>query len=108
MNFGTRDRRITFQAYSTSIGTEGSPVKTWVDTSTQWANFRQESGGETLEHGRVNAVVNAVFNIRHSASFTPDRTMRVVYNSTNLNIIDVRELPGRRRAWDIVTRADAE
>lgn len=102
------DRRITFQAKTETLGSEGSPVITWADTSTNWASYRQESGGEDIQHGRVNAVVNAVFCIRYSANFTPDRTMRVVYNSSNLNIVDVKELPMRLRGWEITTRADAE
>jgi len=108
MDIGKLDRKINFQSYTESLGSEGSPVKTWTTTSTNWASFRQVQGNETIEHGKVNAVVNAVFRIRYSSGFTPDRTMRVVYNSTNLNIVDVNELPGRNRGWEIVTKADAE
>lgn len=113
MNIGKLDRRITFQSLTESLGAEGSPVFTWANASTNWASFEQISGinsaygGEALEHGRVNAVMKAIFKMRYSANFTPDRTMRIVYNSTNLNITDIRELPGRNTGWEITVRVDA-
>ena len=108
MDIGRLDRRITFQTPTESVGSEGSVSRTWADTSTNWASFDQTGGNESIEHGRVNATVRVTFKIRYSSSFTPDRTMRVVYNSTNLQIEDVRELSGRNRGWEIITRADAE
>lgn len=112
MDFGKLDRRITFQSFTETIGSEGSPVRTWADASTNWASFSQMMpswrGGESIEHGAVNATVKGFFRVRYNSSFTPDRTMRIVYNSTNLEIADIRELPGRNQGWEILVRADAE
>lgn len=108
MEVGKLDRRITFQSNVETLGSEGSPQKTWTDCSTNWASYRQENGGEDIQHGRVHPTVMAVFTIRYNPSFTPDRPMRVQYNSTALNIVDIREITGRNRGWEIATRADAE
>lgn len=107
MIIGKMDRRITFQSRTDSVGSEGSNVPTWSDASTNWASYEQLPGGESIEHGRVNATARGVFRIRYSSGFTPDRTMRLTYNSTNLNIVDVREMPGRNRGWEIYTQVDA-
>lgn len=105
MNFGKMDRRVTIQSWSTSRDAEGGAVKSWSTGSQVWAQVLQQGGREMFTHEQVNAEIDTLFRIRYSTSLIPDPQMRVVYNSTNFNIYQVREL-GRGEAWEIMAKVN--
>ena len=65
----------------------------------------QKGGRERFKHEQVTAEVDTLFRIYFNATVVPDRTQRVVYNSTNYNITDVREL-GYGERWEIMAKAE--
>lgn len=106
MHFGKMDRRITIQEFTSARDAEGGVTKSWSTGTQVWAQVVYERGNESLQHEHVNASARVTFTIRQHGGVTPDRTMRVAFNSTNFNIEDIQEI-GRGEGWVLFGRADA-
>ena len=103
MHIGSRDRLITIQSPTNSENSEGTVTKSFSTGTQVWAEVIQFGGREQFKHERVNPEVDTMFRIDY-LDFTPSRKDRVVYNSTNYNIFNVREL-GYANGWEISGRA---
>lgn len=105
MDISKMDRLITIQAPTSTISDEGGATKSWSTGYQVWAEVIQRGGRESFKHQQVISEVDAIFRIFFNATVVPDRTQRVVYNSTNYNIMDVREL-GYGERWEIMAKAE--
>lgn len=105
MHVGSRDRLITIQSPTDSENSEGGVTKSWSTGTQVWAEVIQIGGRELFKHEKVTAEVDTLFRIDY-LEFTPARRDRVVYNSTNYNIYNIREL-GYAEAWEISARAQS-
>jgi SPP1 family predicted phage head-tail adaptor len=104
MDIGKMDRLITIQAPTVTYDSEGSASKSWSTGYQVWGEVIQKGGRETFRHEQVSAEADIIFRIYYNATVIPDRTQRVVYNSTNYNIVDVREL-GYGERWEIMAKS---
>jgi SPP1 family predicted phage head-tail adaptor len=104
MDIGRMDRLITIQTPTITYNTEGSPSKSWSTGYQVWGEVIQKGGREIFRHEQVSAEADTIFRIYYNTTVIPDRTQRVVYNSTNYNIMDVREL-GYGERWEIMAKA---
>ena len=105
MHIGKLDKRITVQPFTVTRDAEGGLGKNWSTGTEVSAQVIYERGSETVMHEKVNANARVIFKFRKHSDFTPDRTMRVVYNSTNHNISDIGEI--EREGWIVYARVDA-
>lgn len=103
MHIGSRDRTITIQSPTSTENSEGTVTKNWSTGTQVWAEVIQYGGRELFRHEKVTPEVDTLFRIDYQ-DFTPSRRDRVVYNSTNYNIFDVREL-GYGQGWEISGKA---
>jgi SPP1 family predicted phage head-tail adaptor len=104
MDIGKMDRLITIQTPTNSLDSEGGVSKSWSTGYQVWAEVIQKGGREAFKHEQVQADVDTIFRIYYNATVIPTRTQRIVYNSTNYNIMDVREL-GYGERWEIMAKA---
>jgi SPP1 family predicted phage head-tail adaptor len=91
MHIGSRDRQITIQSPTGSVDSEGTVTKSWSTGTQVWAEVLQFGGRELFKHEKITPEVDTLFRIDY-LDFTPSRRDRIVYNSTNYNIFNVREL----------------
>ena len=94
---GTLDRRITIQQRTvTEDPVYGTPVETWGDLATVWANVQDvlPSRSETIAEGLSVARRPCRIRIRYRSDVTSD--MRVKYGSRMLRIITMPAEIGRR------------
>lgn len=103
MDIGGMDRLVTIQAPTKTYDSEGSLSMAWSTGYQVWAQVIQKSGLEKFLHDQVNAQVDTIFRIYFNATVVPDRTQRIVYNSTNYNIIDIMEL-GYQERYEITAK----
>jgi len=104
MDIGRMDRLITIQTPTKTYDSEGSETRSWSTGYQVWAEVIQKGGREIFRHEQVSAEADTIFRVYYNATVIPDRTQRVVYNSTNYNIVDVREL-GYGERWEIMAKA---
>lgn len=105
MDLGRMDRLITIQTPTASVSNEGGVTKAWSTGYQVWAEVIQKGGRESFRHQQVISDADIIFRIFFNATVVPDRTQRVVYNSTSYNIMDVREL-GYGERWEIMAKAE--
>lgn len=98
------NRLVTLQSPTKTLDSEGANSVSWSTGYQVWAEVIQQGGREIFRHSQVSAEADTLFRIYFNATVIPDRTQRVVYNSTNYNIVDVREL-GYGERWEIMAKA---
>lgn len=64
MNPGRLDRRLLVQKRTVGRDTTGSPVKTWADDGTVWAELVRQSGRERSGGDAVRDVTETQFRLR--------------------------------------------
>jgi len=69
-----------------NLDTYGQPTKTWTDVCTIWAAIEPLQGQEYHAAMRDNAEVKTRIRIRYRSDI--NRTMKVVYGSTEFEILD--------------------
>lgn len=94
---GTLDRRITIQRRTTTEDPlYGTPVETWSDFATVWANVQDmlPSRGEAIADGLSVGRRPCRIRIRYRADVTSD--MRVRFGTRTLRIVTMPAEIGRR------------
>lgn len=91
---GELDQRVTFRTDSTVSDGMGGVTATPSDIATVWAKVKLKGGKEQQDYERVNAVSSVIFVVRYRTDI--DASMRIVWQSVEYNIRDIRELGGRK------------
>lgn len=97
------DRRIVFYNQVETQSDTGFVTTGWTYYMGVWAYVRQTRGREYHEADNVNAEVIKYFRIRYRRNISPK--MRIVYESRNYDILEIREL-GRREGLLITAKAE--
>lgn len=99
MQAGKLDRRITIQGYTNTVNAAGTPVMTWTDKATVWAELVKRSTREFLRAGGGAADERtAVFRIRWWPGVSTSD--RVLFEGRAYDIREVGEI-GRRVGLDL-------
>lgn len=102
---GRYDRQITIQSATETQSSTGYAAESWANLGTDptvWAQVIQKSGREFFEADKVAAEVVTVFRIHYRSDLT--NKMRIVYNSRNFDILEIKEL-GYFEALEIIAKA---
>lgn len=105
MQAGALNRQIVIQTRTAGEDSAGQPVQTWTDTHTVWANVLGATGMASIRQSSpregVSTEINSYsFRIRFKEGLTAG--MRVVYNSQNFDVKQVRMDFGGRDYTDLV------
>lgn len=104
MNPGAFDRFVTVLERTVVIDALGAEQETWSDLVSMWAAKREIGAAEVLRNPQVASQLTAVWQIRHPGR-SIDATMRLRDDAGRLHEISgIRELPGRRVGFEIMTR----
>jgi SPP1 family predicted phage head-tail adaptor len=104
MNAGRLDRMITILQRTVVVDDVGDEQETWVPYVTLWAAKRESGAAEAFRNPQIVSELDAVFEVRHPEKAL-DATMRVEDEAGRLSEIrGIRELPGRRTGFEIMTR----
>lgn len=88
MNLTARlNKRVTIKQLTTTTDEYGQPQDTWTDFCTVWAGIEPLQGREYFAADQENAEVKVRIRLRHRNGI--DRTMKVVYKTTEYEIIDI-------------------
>ena len=90
MNIGRLDRKIVIQVQNFTTNSIGEYTTTWDTFHNAFANVQKVSGTEAINADQVTATNKVKFKIRYFAGI--NESMRVVYNATNYDIIEIQEL----------------
>lgn len=97
MRAGKLDQKITLQRFSNTVDDNGTPVMTWTDIATVYAQIIQQSTEEFLRGYGASDDTIIIFRVRWLDITTADR---VVFNGANYNIKELKPL-GRKEGLDI-------
>lgn len=100
---GGRDRWITIQQNTETIGASRFPVESWSTLRQVWASKREASGNERFVANQISAPYDVVWEIPYSADMDPNdptvkvtKNRRVVFQGRVHDIVAAKEI-GRRR-----------
>lgn len=89
---GARDRFVTIQAMTASVGGSGFPVETWSDLSSVWASRQDSRGGERFRADQLSAPFDTRWDVPYSGDWDPEL----------VDVAKLRRLVHEGRAHDIV------
>lgn len=102
---GLRDRHVTIQQLTESVGSSGFPVETWSTLPGNWWASKQDgvrrtSSGEAFKNGQLSAATVTRWELGYSESMDPElvdvpKTRRLVYQGRTFDITAADHL-GRR------------
>jgi SPP1 family predicted phage head-tail adaptor len=97
---GIRDKFVTIQSMTASVGTSRAPVETWADLASVWAFKRDVGGRERFTANQVSAPYDSYFELPFSDAWDPDvvdvpKTRRLVYRGRVYDIVSAQKI-GRR------------
>lgn len=104
---GKLDRRLIIQQKVNGSSNYGDiPISSWSEVATVWGGLGKQAGNEGYESDQIVALNQTQFTIRYRSDV--NETMRIVYNSENYYIVNIREI-GRKGGLLLVTeRRDNE
>jgi len=105
MKAGKLDKTITIETASTTADSFGEPIESWSTLATVPATVLSDRGSERFQNQQVIGTAVKTFRIRWRSDVTVKN--RIVYDSRNWDIRDVREI-GRREGLEIDASARAE
>lgn len=108
INAGSLDRRITIQRATYATSSLNTPIATWADLTTVWANITFRNAGEGEAGQQVRATLQTRFTIRYSSKVADVNPKdRLTFDGRTYDIKAVYEL-GRRQGMEIhaVARSD--
>lgn len=98
MRAGSLRHRVTLQSRTRAAASDGELIATWsAALSNEPAEVIETSGGETLRGLQVDANATHLVRTRFRPTAIGDETHRFVWGSRTLNVINVRDIDGRRR-----------
>ena len=101
MRSGRLNTRITLQSRTVGVDAYGSPVETWIDAASTWAEYKTVTGREFWANERTSNESEISFRIRFRTDV--DNDMRVVYRSESYEITGPAIDPDGRRRELILT-----
>ena len=99
---GKYRQTITIQQLTTSKGSLGGVVKTWLTFATVRAQLMHKSSREFFAAQKINAETTDLFVVRYLAGVNVK--MQVVYGGRTYDIIGAPALDGRRRELQILCK----
>jgi SPP1 family predicted phage head-tail adaptor len=84
---------ITFQSATLAADANGQPIETWANVTgyvNLFTSIITTGGKEFYAAQKINAETTMLFKIRYVSGIT--NTMRIVYNSRNLNILNINNV----------------
>lgn len=100
---GRRDRFITVQQNSDSIGGSRFPVENWTTLRQVWAMKREATGTERFAANQLSAPYDVIWEIPYTSDMDPNdpvvnvpKNRRIVYQGRVFDIVAAEEI-GRRR-----------
>jgi SPP1 family predicted phage head-tail adaptor len=95
---------ITVQSFSSTRDATGQPVPTWTNRFINLpASFHDVRGGGTYRGEQLQETVDAVFETRYQAGFSPNQ--RVLFGGETYNITRVSKADGLNRYLAIYATA---
>lgn len=90
MSIGRKNQRVTFQTNTPTRDSGGSPVDSWANTFTDWAEVVPKKGSEKYEASQLAALQQVKLNMRFRTNIT--RQMRFIVGSQFYNIDSIIEV----------------
>jgi SPP1 family predicted phage head-tail adaptor len=103
---GKLDKRITLQSLNVSYNDYNEPVESYVTLETVWAQVIGRTGKEIYQAQAFEAEEILTFIIYYRTDI--NTKSRIVYNSTNYDIVAPPREIGRKQGLEIVARAFVE
>jgi len=94
---GARDRRVTIEQLTESLGESSFPVEAWTTLAKCWMEVTPLSGREQFQQHQIQAAADTRFEMPYRADMDPERH----------NIPKVRRLNYQGRTFDIVSAAQS-
>jgi SPP1 family predicted phage head-tail adaptor len=108
MEAGRMDRRVTLRRATTAPDAFNTPIETWSDLATVWAEARPISDRERLAAAEVAASITHRFTIRWSTSMADlSPRDRLIFDGRDHDITAVKEI-GRRDGIEITASARSD
>jgi head-tail adaptor len=109
MEPGERDRLVTIQTLTSSIGSSGFPVESWATLRTAWMMKRDARGDERFVKDQTTAQQVTVWEAPYMADMDPElvdvrKERRLVYQGRAYDIEDASQV-GRRDGIEFTTIA---
>lgn len=106
---GQRDRAITLEQLTETVGPSRFPIETWSPLATEWAARDDDGGSEAFAAHQTGATADVRWTIRYRADCDPERldvakVRRVVAEGRVYDILAANQI-GRRQALELRTRA---
>lgn len=106
---GQRDRLVTIQQLTASIGATRFPVEGWADLTTVWAHKADISGRERFTENQASAPYDTTWTIPYAADMDPElvdvrKARRLVVKGRVHDIVAAKEV-GRKVAIEVQTLA---
>lgn len=106
MEIGKLNRRIVIQSRDSGEDAAGQPVLTWTTLATVWAHILGATGMGTIKSPVAGVEINAYsFRIRYRSDV--DAAKRVVYNSQNFDVKQVRHDHAGKQWTDLVCQVSS-
>jgi len=106
---GTRDRWITVQGMTESVGASRRPVESWDTLFQVWAMKTDAGGRERLVADQLSAPYDTRWELPYAAALDPElvdvrKHRRIVVNGRIHDIVSAQEI-GRKRGVQVMTLA---
>lgn len=85
---------VAVQTLTRTADGAGGFTQSWATTFTAQAHVTQTSGGERVEHDRLNAIESLRVVIRYRSGITPENRLSidgVLYNIRRVNDVEMRK-----------------
>lgn len=109
---GQRDRLVTIQTLTASVGSSNFPVETWTDLRQEWASKNDVRARERFVNGQNAPSADTRFDLAWSAEMDPELVdvttkRRIVYQGRAFDIVAAEHL-GRRDGICLTTLSRGE
>lgn len=88
MEIGKLNKRITFQAFTSTVNENGFEEQNWVDVKIVWASVANLSGREYFAAAAVQAETTVKFIIRYTSDLNTDMRISFQDGIYNISFID--------------------
>lgn len=104
MRAGRLRDRIVLQAKVVTRDAMGGEVITWTDQATVWAEPVPLAGREYTSANQEQSEISVRFRLRYRADLAVTAAWRVTWNSVAYDILDVINVRGTKREWELMCR----
>lgn len=112
MDSGERDRLVTIQQLTDSIGGSKYPVEAWSTLTTAWMRKRDLKGWERFKAAQVSAPAETLWEMGYRSDMDPElvdvpKKRRLVYQGRTYDITSASQI-GRREGIELMTLANTK